>query len=98
MLPRRPTRIYIVNGYGMVSKKLEQKSVRVMNIANVTEEYGERADMRTGKVRTNKDEGIIGQVASIGQLFADGTEAEKLVFNACGDGSRLQMLHRFAYS
>lgn len=53
--------------------------------------------MKAGE-RTYKDESIIRQVASIGQLLADGTEAEELVLDAGGNRSSLQMLHRFTYS
>lgn len=48
--------------------------------------------------RTYKDEGIIRQVASIGQLLADGTEAEEFVLDAGRNRSSFQMLHRFTYS
>lgn len=57
----------------------------------------EKEEVKVGE-RTYKDEGIIRQVASIGQLFANDTEAEELVLDAGGNYSCLQMLYRFTYS
>lgn len=57
----------------------------------------EKEEVKVGE-RTYKDEGIIRQVASIGQLFADDTEAEELVLDTGGNHSCLQMLYRFTYS